>query len=289
LAFPSPGKIDLHVHSNHSDGLKSVGEIVRIASERGLQAIAITDHDVLSGLEEAQAAGLFYHMEIVPGIEISSSCDGYETHLLGYFIDPNYPPLLNFTQKFRTHRLERARQILGKLTHHGINIPFDLLQMRAGHSSIGRPHIADILVEEGYVFSFQEAFNKYLAQHRPAFVPKIHVEAERAIYLIHEAGGLAFLAHPAVNVPDEVIYKMVHFGLDGLETLHPKHHVAQIQYYQEMARKWNLAETGGSDCHGARQGEMMLGCMMVPYSYLDRIKARLAATTPVIPFSETIL
>lgn len=269
-------KIDLHVHSNHSDGLKTVSEIVRVAAERKLAAISITDHDVTSGLEDAQAAGLFYQVQVVPGIEISSYCNGQETHLLGYFINPAYPAMQQFTGKFRIHRTERAKEILRKLTHHGIDIPFELLQLRAGHSSIGRPHIADILVEEGFVFSFQEAFNKYLAENRPAYVPKIHVEAEAAIRLIQQAGGVACLAHPGVGVPDEMIYQLIECGLDGLETLHPKHHAGQVHYYQELARKNHLLETGGSDCHGARLGEMMLGCMNVPYSYLEGLRARMA-------------
>lgn len=283
MAVPSSGNIDLHVHSNHSDGLKSVGEIVRLAQARRLRAIAITDHDVTSGVQEAIEAGLRHGVEIVPGIEISAMCLGCETHILGYFIDPLYPPLQQFAENFRRHRCERAREILRKLIPHGIDIPFDLLQLRAGHSAIGRPHIADLLVEEGFVFSFQEAFNKYLAYNRPAYVPKIHVEAEQAIQLIQQAGGLAFLAHPAVGIADEAIYQLIDCGLDGLETLHPKHSSSQIAYYQELARKWELAETGGSDCHGARQGELMLGCMMVPFSYLENIKGRLLRTQQPTP------
>ncbi len=262
---------------------------MRIAAERRLTAISITDHDVTAGLADAQEAGIFYQVEVIPGIEISSYCDGQETHLLGYFIDANFPAMLQFTGKFRLHRMERAKEILRKLTHYGIEIPFELLQHRVGHSSIGRPHIADILVEEGFVFSFQEAFNKYLAENRPAYVPKIHVEAEEAIHLIHLAGGIACLAHPGVGVPDAAIYKLIECGLDGLETLHPKHYSGQILYYQELARKHNLVETGGSDCHGARSGEMMLGCMNVPYSYLDGLCIRKAAITPALAKTNVLL
>jgi len=273
------GYIDLHVHSNHSDGLKPVEEIVRSAAERGLRALSLTDHDVTTGLAEAFEAGARHGVEIVPGIEISSYCEGIETHLLGYFIDRQNPALNEFSDNFRRFRMDRAREILHKLTQQGIDIPFELLQMRAGHSSIGRPHIADLLVEEGFVFSFQEAFNKFLAEHRPAYVPKIKVNADEAIALIHAAGGLAILAHPAVGVTDAAIQRLIDYGLDGLETLHPKHQPHHIQHYQELAAKHGLVESGGSDCHGARQGELMLGCMMVPYSYLEKIKSRLASRT----------
>jgi len=273
------GYIDLHVHSNHSDGLKSVEEIVCSAAERGLRALSLTDHDVTTGLAEAIESLARHGVEIVPGLEISSYCDGLETHLLGYFIDPLNPALTEFSNNFRRFRTERAREILHKLTQQGIDIPFELLQLRAGHSSIGRPHIADLLVEEGVVFSFQEAFNKFLAEHRPAYVPKIKVNADEAIALIHAAGGLAVVAHPAVGVTDAVIHRLIACGLDGLETLHPKHQPYHIQHYQELAAKTGLVESGGSDCHGARQGELMLGCMMVPYHYLEKLKSRLASRT----------
>jgi len=275
LASPYCGTIDLHVHTNHSDGLKSATEMIRIAAERGLAAVAITDHDGTSALAEAQEAGAKWKVEIIPGIEISAYYQGYETHILGYYIDPHFLPLENFAKKFRLHRAERAKEILRKLNQQGIHIPFELLQARANGSCIGRPHIADLLVEEGFVFSFQEAFSKYLAEKRPAYVAKLRFEAEQAIQLIQQAGGLAFLAHPAVGVPDEVIQQLARQGLDGLETLHPKHHPDQVAHYQELVRQFGMVETGGSDCHGGRMGESMLGYMMVPYAFLEKMKSRL--------------
>ena len=146
-----------------------------------------------------------------------------------------------------------------------------------GHSSIGRPH-RDLLVERGSSFPFR-AFNKFLAEHRPAYVPKIKVDADEAIALIHAAGGLAIVAHPAVGVTDAVIHRLIACGLDGLETLHPKHQAYHIQHFQELAAKHGLVESGGSDCHGARQGELMLGCMSVPYRFLEKLKSRLASRT----------
>lgn len=276
------GFIDLHLHTNHSDGMKSVHEMVQAAAERKLLAVSVTDHDALAGLAESEEAAGRWQIEVVPGIEISATCSGFETHILGYFIDRHHAVLKQFTSEFRCHRQERAREILRKLTFQGIHIPFDLVQTRAGHGVIGRPHIADLMVEEGFVFSFQEAFNKYLAEHRPAFVPKTFINAQGAIDLIHASGGLAFLAHPGVGVPDQVIHQLALHGLDGLETLHPKHHYGQTQYYQEMARKLGLLETGGSDCHGARTGELMLGCMSVPYRFLEHMKEKLSTRTNLL-------
>jgi predicted metal-dependent phosphoesterase TrpH len=262
--------------------MKSVHDMVQAAAQRKLLAVAVTDHDALAGLAEIDEAAKRWQIEVVPGIEISSTCSGFETHILGYYIDRHHAILKQFTQEFRTHRKDRAREILRKLTHQGIDIPFDLVQSKAGHGVIGRPHIADLMVEEGFVFSFQEAFNKYLAEHRPAFVPKTFIDAEGAIDLIHSSGGLAFLAHPGVGVADEVIQRLALHGLDGIETLHPKHHAGQVLYYQEMARKLNMLETGGSDCHGARYGELMLGCMMVPYRLLENMKEKLSTRANVL-------
>jgi len=266
--------IDLHIHSTFSDGLLTPRRIVETAGKLGICAIAVTDHDDVRAYAEAQTAGLEMGIEVVPGIELSSVEAGAEIHLLGYYIDPHNEPLLQFTQLFRTHRDQRARQILQRLGNLGLNIPFEILKHKAGEGALGRPHIADIMVEEGMVFSFQEAFNKYLGENRPGYVPKMKISSQEAIDLIHRAGGLAFLAHPGTGVENEVIRKLIDWGLDGIETMHPKHTPVMIEAYRELTIKYGLLETGGSDCHGGRRGELMMGTMTVPMAILEKIKVR---------------
>ncbi len=264
--------IDLHIHSNYSDGLWTPDRIVATARLMGLKAVAITDHDDIRNLPAALKAGKENDVEIVPGIEISAIQGEVETHILGYYIDPENEELLEFTRQFRRHRENRALQILHKLDGLGIHIPFDLLKSKAGLSSLGRPHIADLLVEEGVVFSYNEAFQKWIGDNRPAYIAKKNVTAQRAIQLIHNAGGLAFLAHPGTGVDLDTIQELIRLGLDGIETLHPKHLPMMTEMYQEIVRKNGLLETGGSDCHGGRRGEIMLGIIPIPYHLLEAIK-----------------
>ncbi len=269
-----PCEIDLHIHSTYSDGLLSPKAIVDYAHNCGLRAIALTDHDEVSGYFEACEAAQPHGLEIIPGIEISSMYHDSETHILGYLFDPHNENLLYVTERFRIHRVERAKEIVARLRHMGMPISFDVVRMRAGHGALGRPHIADIMVEEGYVFSFQEAFQKYLGEHKPGYVPKMKLSVEDAISLIHNAGGLAFVAHPGINTDTSNIHSLIEMGLDGIETMHPKHSPFLVESFQELVRKHNLLETGGSDCHGARRGEMMLGTLPVPYRFLAEMKSQ---------------
>lgn len=273
ICFVSPN-IDLHVHSTFSDGLLGPGQVVELAFQKKIMAIAITDHDEIAGYKAAYEAGKSLGIEVLSGIEISTLDQGMDIHVLGYCLDPHNSEIQDYIQAFKKKRVERAVQIVNRLGEMGIRISFELVKMKANSGSIGRPHIADVLVEEGFVFSFQEAFQKYLADDKPAYVPKAKIESQDAIRMIHNAGGLAFIAHPAIGVSDELIERFVNFGLDGIETLHPKHTPKDIQHYQELCRQYCLLESGGSDCHGARQGEAMLGCMKVPYSFLLALKKR---------------
>lgn len=266
--------IDLHIHSSFSDGLLTPSHIVQLAKDVGLRAISVTDHDDVRSVPHVMHAAADSGLEVIPGIELSCMQGTYETHLLGYFIDPQNEQLSSFTRQFRLHREDRAQKILYRLSHLGINIPFEVLKLKAGESSLGRPHIADLLVEEGAVFSYQEAFYKYLGDGRPAFVPKMKVPAEQGIKLIHDAGGLAFIAHPGNGIDTDTLDQLIDLGLDGIESIHPKHSPMMIEMYREYAYKNGLLETGGSDCHGGRRGEIMLGTLAIPYDLLDHIKTR---------------
>lgn len=169
----------------------------------------------------------------------------------------------------REWRELRAREIIQKLKSVGIRIPFELVQMKADGAAIGRPHVADVLLEEGHVFSFNEAFYKYLGDNRPAFVAKKGTEPGVALDHIKDAGGLSFVAHPGVNVPRYVIEHLLSLGMDGIEVYHPQHSETQRNLYLEMAKEHGVLISGGSDCHGARFGDTVIGKGNIPYTIVD--------------------
>ena len=264
-------KVDLHLHSNHSDGVWSPAEVVRRAAQAELAAIALTDHDTVSGVEEALSEGRKVGIDVVSGIEISCLGDGYEVHMLGLFVDPTDSGLLNYSRWYHEERLNRARRILQRLAELGMPLDQDALFAEVGDGSLGRPHIAEFLVRHGYVQSFEEAFDLYLGDGKPAYVPKRKLHPREAIRLVHNAGGLAIAAHPGMDLTDQNLVDLLRLGLDGVETIHPKHTPEQVAHYQEFAQKHRLLVSGGSDCHG-RGDEILLGTLDVPYRVFLELK-----------------
>ncbi|MBN2412570.1 PHP domain-containing protein [candidate division KSB1 bacterium] len=267
--------IDLHIHSNHSDGLLAPEDIVRYAKEYKLKAISITDHDAISNYLQAKVAGEKYGVEIIPGIEISTQIGEYTIHLLGYYFDPDFWLINEYVEKNRIIREERAKKIINRLGDLGIKISFELVKLRSNGGVIGRPHIADVLLEEGYVFSFRDAFEKYLGENKAAYVPKPALSPEKGMEVIQKAGGLAFVAHPGIDLNDDIIFQLVDLGLDGIEIFHPKHVQSDIEHFLTIAGDHHLLVSGGSDCHGPRSTDIMLGINKVPYYYLEKMKEKL--------------
>ncbi len=268
--------IDLHIHSTYSDGLFSPQKIIEVAKERHLKAISITDHDTVAASKIAAELGRQYGIEVISGIEISVTCRECEVHLLGYFIDAQSGPIRQYAQMLMDSREERARRIVEVLRRHGVDISFELVAKKANGSPIGRPHIAEVLVEEGYVFSSYEAFQKYLGENKPADIPKLTIEPKKAVKMIKDAGGLALIAHAAtIDCCEEALKKLISYGLDGLETIHPKHDSEAQRHFRDVAKRWRLLESGGSDCHGGRDGVVMLGALPVPVDFLERMKEKL--------------
>jgi len=262
------GFVDLHIHSSYSDGLLNPRQIVELAHQRRLTAIAITDHDSVAGVREAIEWGTATGIQIVSGIEVSILFEECEVHLLGYFIDPESSAVLHYVSLLSESRENRARQIVDVLKKQGIPISFDLISKKANGAPIGRPHIAEVLVEEGYVFSAYEAFQKYLGEKRPADIPKFNVGLQKAIEIIREAGGLVFLAHPAtISCFQQLFPVLLDHGLDGIETIHPKHNAELQLHFRGIAKAHGLLQSGGSDCHGGRDGKLLLGMLDVPQSY----------------------
>ena len=268
-------RIDLHLHSTCSDGTSTPREMVRRAADAGLSVISLTDHDSTEGISAAQAEGERLGVEVVPGTELSAQCDGTDVHILGYFIEPHNPDLIACLDTYRQARLQRAQRVVIKLNRLGLRVSMEQVLARAGSGAIGRPHIADVMVEEGLVFSVDEAFHKYLGYSKPAYQSKYSLSPSQAIQVIRAAGGLACLAHPGLYRRDDLISGMVSEGLDGIEVRHTKHNASHVARYSRIARQHNLLCTGGSDCHGDGRGDPVIGSVDVPISYFEAMRERL--------------
>jgi hypothetical protein len=261
------GKIDLHVHTNASDGKYTPAELVNLAARNGLGLLAITDHDTVSGIAPAlEAARAFPELKIIPGVEISSHAPGSEVHLLGYFINYEDPELLKQLAALGDSRQDRARAIVEKLRGLGLDISLERVQQIAGEGSIGRPHIAQALMEKGYVSSFQEVFTRYIGQGGPAYVDRIKLTPDEAVELILKSGGLPVLAHPStINDAETVIARLASRGLVGMEAYYKDYGDQQRREMVSLAHRYKLIPTGGSDFHGIDETtEVMLGDAGVP-------------------------
>lgn len=272
--------IDLHSHSNLSDGTDAPAELVRKAYAAGVRILALTDHDCTDGLAEAEsAAAELRGMEVVPGVELSCLYGQQEIHILGYFLDPTEPTLQSRLVELREARLTRADRMLDKLDTIGIRLNRDRVREIAGQGSFGRPHIARALMEVGQVGSISEAFDRYLTSGKPAYVERMRLEVPEAITLIRRAGGAASIAHPLdyedLDLP-ELLQAAAAVGLAGLEAHYGRYRGDQIDRLVALAESYNLVPTGGSDYHGVnKQGEgVALGDADVPIGSLTRLRAR---------------
>ncbi len=269
--------VDLHLHTTHSDGMRTPEQTVEAASACGLAAIAVTDHDEVSGVAEAVDTGRRLGVEVLSGVEITVERDRSQMHILGYGIDRDHPGLLAVLGRLRQGRFDRAVRIVELLAKIGVVLDFDELVESAGPGNIGRLHIARAIYMQGATLSVQEAFNRYIGRGRPAFVYRARITIEEAMDVLHDAGGLVALAHPKLNSADETIPDLVRLGLDGIEVYHAKHSPTDVERYKDVADRHGLFKTGGSDCHGPSNGQpAIMGTVDVPYIYFDQIKRRLA-------------
>jgi len=269
---PAPGgrRIDLHAHTNFSDGDLAPDALVRRAVARGIGALAITDHDSIEALPIArEAAGP--SLELVPGIEISTSHGGLDLHILGYYLDPESRMLALRLASFREERRERMRLMVERLRELGT--PVDLAEVFeiAGEGVVGRPHLAEALVRAGHAESAEDAFRRLLGSRGLAFVPRPTFPPEEAIALIRGAGGVSVLAHPGAGLVDSVVEGLAARGLSGIEVWHPQHNQVTVRRYQALAARLGLLETGGSDFHGEGRSAD-LGDVPVPARALAQLK-----------------
>lgn len=269
--------IDLHIHTNYSDGGFTPTEVVNYARKIGLSAIAITDHDIVDGIEEALFIGEKCSIEVVPGVELSAKgIDTFqeEMHILGYYIDWKNKGFQEKLYSFRQARKERAYKILEKLHSLGVRIKEEDVFKSVKKGSLGRLHFARVLLKEKYVKNTTEAFKKYLGYKKPAYVPKLNWRPEEAIKCILEVGGIPILAHPLCeNVNKESLEKLIKFGLVGIEIYHSKHKDVDFNTLQKSFSKYGLLFTGGTDCHGRLDNNPpLMGTIKIPYSILGRLK-----------------
>ena len=276
--------IDLHSHSTISDGSESPTAVIRTAAvEKNLRALALSDHDTVEGLPEAfEEAQKHEGFELIPAIEISAEYEDGTIHILGYFIDPEDPGLLAKLKVLQQARAERNPQIIAKLNELGLKITEEEVAAIAGHGVMGRPHIAQALINRGYVKDTQEAFEKYLKKNGPAYINKERFSQEDSIKMIHDAGGVAVLAHPKyvhggeLRGVEELIASLTQKGLDGVEVFYSSHNKKEVKLFKGLAEKYNLIATGGSDFHGKSKPDIEIGTGMgnlkVPY---DEIVPRL--------------
>lgn len=267
---------DLHLHTFYSDGTYTPEELVWQAQRHGFAAVALTDHDTVEGCAPTAKACGAAGIEFITGTELTAEQAGNEIHILGYCVDPADPKLLIEVAKFQQVRQNRIREMVARLNAMNIPLPVDAVFELANCRSPGRPHVARALVSAGLCDNLDEAFERFLKRNRPAWVPKFKMSAAEAIALIHHAGGVAVMAHPGLNRVDDVIPAIVEAGLDGIECFHTKHSTATSEHYLELADRFQLLVTGGSDCHGFSKGKPLIGTIKLPYEHVEKLKARAA-------------
>jgi predicted metal-dependent phosphoesterase TrpH len=275
--------IDLHTHTTKSDGSMTPAELVRYAAEKGLVAVAITDHDTVDGVAEAIQEGSKAGVEVIAGVEISVDYSP-EMHILGYFKDKCYMRLESTLEELRMYREIRNPKIINILSQMGVEISMEEVEKKAGESIISRAHIAKVLVDKGYANDIKDAFYKFLSPGRPAYVKKDKLAPESAIKKIIEAGGVPVLAHPiylnkSYNELDELLAHLAKVGLAGIEAYYTENTEEDNRNLVKLAIKNDLLATGGSDFHGSFKTNIDIGTgygnLKIPYAILERLKVEL--------------
>lgn len=281
-------QVDLHTHTTASDGQLTPAQLVNRAARLALKVIAITDHDTTAGVAEGVAAGSALGVEVIPGVEINTDVPQAEVHVLGYFVDPQHVELNLQLARIREGRVGRARKMAAALSAMGAPVRFERILEIAGEGAVGRPHVAQALIEAGHVRGYQDAFDRYIGRNSPAYVEREKFTPAEACALIRRAGGIAVLAHPAtydrfgaitmVVEPERALPELIAAGLGGIEVYYPRHDAITIQYLLGIAQRYGLAITGGTDFHGIRPNDPDLGGIYVPMKAVRRLREAWTAT-----------
>ncbi len=272
--------VDLHTHSSASDGLYSPAELVNLASKAGLSAIALTDHDTVDGLVEAEEAAVKAGIEFIPGIEIGIVHEGEEIHILGYYLSNRN--LLN--QELKVQKVERLNRMIAmrkKMSDMGFKIGIDEVLAESGEAAPGRMHLARLLVKKRYVHNTDQAFSLYLKQDGPAYVPRKTISLDSVMELLSRTAKLIAIAHPK-KAGESLIKLLLEKGLNAVEVFHPEHSKERVNYYKKVAAENKLLITGGSDYHGDRGSRSYPVRLAIDYSYLDNIKGFINGDYPFL-------
>jgi 3',5'-nucleoside bisphosphate phosphatase len=259
--------VDLHLHSTASDGVEAPEAVVTAAGRAGLVALALTDHDTVDGVDAAVVAGAKLGIRVVAGVELSAHDEAEEVHLLGLHLE-RVAEMHARLASFREARRTRAEEMVRRLNAIGVRITFEDVLSLAGDAAIGRPHVARALVENGWAHDLRDAFDRYLASGRPAYLDKQRLRLADAVELVHACGGIAVLAHPGSGGTTVRLKMMAGLGLDGLEVIHPSHSADDRARLGALARELALVPSGGSDSHGSGDASRTVGAMRVPAEWL---------------------
>ncbi len=268
--------IDLHLHTNASDGRCSPAELVARAADARLSVISVVDHDTFAAQSEVAAEAARAGLHTISGIEITAVWQGLDVHILGYYLDPAMPDLVRFLERQREDRIRRVHAMIDRLRAFGIDLDFEQVVSPAGERAphaVGRPQVARALADGGYVADMRDAFDRYLAEGRPAFVPRIGATPADVARLVVAAGGIASLAHPGLLGHDEVIADLAGAGMQAIEVHHPDHSPDVVLHYRAIAKRHGLAVTGGSDYHADQSRDVALGRVTLPPDDFERLQA----------------
>lgn len=264
---------DLHIHTNFSDSTLTCREVVRLSLKNKLSAISITDHDTVDGIGPAIALAKDSDLEIIPGVEMTCEVDNAEIHILGYFVDYENQHFLKKLKELQKIRVERIYKMVEKLKSLGlVKMKAGEVVKLAGRGAVGRVHLAIAMQKEGYVNSIQEAFYRYIHDKGPAYVSKFKFKPQEVIDLIRENNGIPVLAHPHVLGKNFNLKEFVDCGLKGIEVFYPQYTDYQTEHYKNLAKKYNLILTGGSDCHGEAKIDTTIGKIKLPYELVEKLK-----------------
>jgi 3',5'-nucleoside bisphosphate phosphatase len=263
---------DLHVHTFYSDSTFSPEEVVACAVDKGLNAIAICDHDSIDGIVPCAEIGGRMGLEIIPGIELTVERSDVEIHILGYFMDYTSEPFRKRLKEIQEARIGRIHKMVEKLNAEGVSVKAEDVFSSAGRGTVGRLHLARAILKAGKLKTFKEIFDKYIGFKKSCYVSSIRFTPKEAIEALLEIGGVPVLAHPYVMGSDDCIPELVGYGLRGIEVYHTDHKPGVVKHYEALAKEHGLIATGGSDCHGLGKGRVLLGAVRVPYTTVEALR-----------------